>query len=323
MIHSTIRREIAERYHRALPDEIRTYLKGRGIPATIIERELLGWDDARITIPIRDAKGEVLGFRYARISEPDNAVEMQSDLSLGTTLYGWDRLVRAPRTVILTDSEFDRLFLEGRGYGAVASTGRPGEILEEWLPQFSAVKHVYICFRRDLPGRAAAAKVRRLLSRAHVVLLPPEVGNGGTVTDFFLSLGRTRIDFEVLLAKAADEGSDGPDDVPPTIPAMRPRDKPDQRRADAIRRGVRLHEIAENYTDLHAAGGSLLGHCPFHEGREATFRVFPQNDTYRCAVCGAEGDVLRFVMDKESMAARNALVALERFQVTHELYGTS
>ncbi len=63
-------REIAERFHRFLPEEIRSYLKGRGIPATLIDRQLLGWDGKRITIPIfgRETR-EVLGFRYATLPD--------------------------------------------------------------------------------------------------------------------------------------------------------------------------------------------------------------------------------------------------------------
>ena len=82
MVHPKIRREIAERYHRALPDDSRAYLKGRGIPSTIIERQLLGWNGERITIPIFGREREVLGFRYANPHDTSDAPAMLSDIGL-------------------------------------------------------------------------------------------------------------------------------------------------------------------------------------------------------------------------------------------------
>ena len=36
--------------------------------------------------------------------------------------------------------------------------------------------------------------------------------------------------------------------------------------------------------------------------------------------CDAQGDVLQFLMNKESMTYPEALEALERFEFTHELF---
>src|SRR5688500_3183685 len=102
MINSNIRREIAERYHRALPDDVRDLLKGRGIPATIIERNLRGWNDKRVTIPVFGPGREVLGFRYATVpTDPELPPEVFSDLYLGTELYGWETLLRTPPRVVI------------------------------------------------------------------------------------------------------------------------------------------------------------------------------------------------------------------------------
>jgi DNA primase len=50
--------------------------------------------------------------------------------------------------------------------------------------------------------------------------------------------------------------------------------------------------------------------------------VSPAPAVYTCSVCGAEGDVVKFLMDKESMTLGQALEALEGFEFTHELYAT-
>ena len=323
MIHPTIRREIAERYHRALPEEIRASLKGRGIPATVIERHRLGWNGERITIPVFDAKRDVIGFRYAKIGEnPNDRPDVISELGLETELYGWDSIARKPHRVVVCGNEFDRLVLEANGFAAVASTGSAGAFLDDWLPHFELVKHVYVCFSRDLEGTAAARKLQRLMPRARIVTLPAVVGDKGTVTDFFVGLGRTRIDFEVLLA-ASEGAGDLPAGRPPTIREFRPLHKSVRRRAAGIQRAVRLHDVVSHYVDLQASGARLVGQCPFHDDRSRSFSVYPETDTYHCEICGAEGDVVRFLMDKESMTIGQALDALERFRYTQELYGTS
>ena len=324
MIHSKIRREIAERYHRALPDEIRSYLKGRGIPSTIIERQLLGWNGKRITIPIFGRERDVLGFRYAKapLDTPD-APAMRSDIGLDTELYGWETLARNPHRVVIAADELDRLVLEANGFPAVASTAGAGTFLEDWLPYFEPAKHVYICFTRDLHGAAAARKIQRLVPRARIVTLPPEVGESGTVTDFFVGLGHTKLDFEMLLAAAEESGSDKPSEAAANVAEIRPLHKSVRRRAERLKRAVPLHEIVAQYSDLEASGGRLVGHCPLHDDHGRSLTIDPATGTYSCSICGAGGDVVRFLMDKESMTVGQALEALERFQFTHELYGTS
>src|ERR1043165_8612614 len=121
-------RDIAERYHRFLPEEIRSYLKGRGVPATLIDRQLLGWEGKRITIPIvAPLPGEVLSFRYAR---PDallsGAPVMESDVDAKPELYGWETLARQPHRAVICEGELERLALEARGFPAVTSTAGAG-----------------------------------------------------------------------------------------------------------------------------------------------------------------------------------------------------
>jgi DNA primase len=316
-------RDIAERYHRFLPEEIRSYLKGRGIPATLIDRQLLGWDGKRIRIPIFGrTPGEVLGFRYAK--PPAllfGAPEMESDEKLGPELYGWETLARQPHRVVICEGEFDRLVLEARGFPAVCSAAGAATFLEEWVPYFGEIKHVFLCFNRSAASNGATKKVQQVLPSARIAKLPADVDEGGTVTDFFVTLERTQLDFEIILAAAAAaEGN--PDDRPPQVREFRPVHRTLRRRAERIRNAVPLHEVVSQLTHLQAGDGHLVGHCPFHDDGSLSFSVYPQTDTYACSVCRAEGDVVKFLMDKESMTFGQALEALERFEFTHELYGT-
>jgi hypothetical protein len=309
----------AERYHRFLPEEIGRYLKGRGIPATLIASRLLGWEGKRITIPIPGReRHEILGFRYATPpADLEGAPVFSSDADAAPELYGWDTLLRKPNRVVITDNEFDRLVLEAHGFPAVCSTAGADTFLETWIPFFAEVRHVYICFRRDAAGQRPAKELRALLPAAQIVTLP---AGADTATDFF-RLGHTQVDFEVLLAAAARDTSDG--EPQPHVREIRPYRKALQKRADRAKSAVPLHEIVAEYTALQASGAHLVGNCPLHDDTEQSFRVYPATNTYSCSVCGAEGDAITFLMNKESRTYGQALEDLERFAFTHELFGAA
>jgi DNA primase len=315
-------RTCAERYHRSLPDEIRQYLKGRGIPATYIEKHLLGWDESResITVPILGReRNEVVGLQYAKPpANLEGAPEMIPEKkNAKPNLYGWDTIAKKPSRVVITDNEFDRLVLEANGFLAVSSTAGAAPFLPEWVPFFKDIRHVYICFSADRAKASAAKELQALLPGARIVKLPPGVRD---VTEFFVTLRRTKVDFEVLLAAAAaDEGGD----EPPKTREFRPYEKALQKRAERVKKAVPLHKIVEESTTLQASDGHLVANCPFHDDREMSFAVYWQTDTYHCSVCGANGDVIRFLMDKESMTYGQALEALECFEFTNELYSAA
>src|SRR4051794_5631933 len=245
-------RERARRFHNRLPDEIRHFLKGRGIPSTFIEDYLLGWDRERITIPIFGCEPEeVVGFRYAKPPEDlEGKPEMLSDDPGATPeLYGWDTLAQKPSRVVIAEGELDRLVLEAQGIPSVASTAGPDVFLSEWMPFFSDVRHIWIVFGDR--NRKAAKRVNALLPSAHIVELPFDAED---VTSYFAS-GRTRIDFEILLATAAARDKDKDSDPPVPIRIGGPRKKKLKPRVERAKRAVRLHDIVSQESDLRAEGG--------------------------------------------------------------------
>ena len=316
-------RDIAERYNRFLPEEIRSYLKGRGIPSTIIDCRLLGWDGKRISIPIFGyTPREVIGFRFAK--PPAllfGAPEMESDKDATPEICGRETLARQPHRVVICEGEFDRLVLEARGFPAVTSTAGADTFLPQWAEYFEGIKDVFICFNHLIASDVAAKKVQEILPKARIAKLPPEVGEGGTISDYFVSLEGRERDFEIVLAGASGLRDDA-SGQPAVIPAVQPKDRSQRRRAERVRKAVPLHEVVFEFTNLQASDGKLVGHCPFHDDNSRSFSVYPETDTYRCSVCGADGDVVKFLMDKESMTFGQALEALEAFEFTHELYGT-
>jgi DNA primase len=308
----------ATQYNRRLPPEVRRYLNERGIPDAVIDRELLGWTGTRISIPVFGREGELLSFRFAKSpTDTTSSPKMLSEVGARPEIYGWKTLARELYQVVICEGEFDRLVLEARGIPAVTSTAGAGVFLPEWAPFFSRIRHVYICFDRDEAGEIGARSVRRFLSRAKIVRLPQEVGEKGDVTDYFARLGKTIVDFRLLLAEAAAE-EDG-EDEPESIPPSGPKGKAVARRAANIKAAVPLQDVVSRYLDLRPSGANLVGRCPFHEDTKASCTLYPGTDTYFCFGCRAHGDVIAFLMQKESLTYGQALERLERFRYTHEL----
>jgi DNA primase len=324
MIHPTVWRGVAEGYHRDLPPNIRRYLNDRGIPDVTIKKHLLGWSGTRVTIPVFGRnEGEVLQIRFAKSPEDtSDSPKVLTQFGAELELYGWDTLARRPNRVVICEGEYDRLVLESRGFPAVTSTGGASSFRKEWVPEFARIRHVYLCFDRDKAGEEGARRVQTLLPQARIVKLPADVGEKGDVTDFFVRLGRSAVDFEIMLANAAAAKSENPA-KPPTIRTPRPAAKALGRRARRILKQVPLAEIVEHYAVLRASGRRLVGRCPLHEEKTASFTVYPGQNTYHCFGCGAEGDAITFLKTKESMTFKEAIETLERFELTHELFGTA
>ncbi|MCU1230999.1 MAG: dnaG [Acidobacteria bacterium] len=322
MIHPNLRREVAERYHRSLPADIRRYLNGRGIANETIDRYLLGWTGRRIAIPIFGRGGEVISFRYGRSPhDQSDSPKMLSEIGACPELYGVEALERAPKTVVICEGEYDRLVLESHGIPAVTSTAGAGVFLAEWVPHFDRVKQIFICFDRDEAGDLGARRVKALLPHAVIVQLPEDVGRHGDVTDFFATLAKTRVDFELLLAAAAAKPEE--ENRPPKVSPARGWSKAMRRRRENLRREVPIARVLANYLDLRASGGQLVARCPFHEDTTPSFTVYPATNTYYCFGCHKDGDAVSFLIEKESMNLPEALKAVERFRDTNELFGVA
>lgn len=315
----------AKQYHRSLPAEIRRYLNGRGITNSILDKHLVGWSGSRITIPIPNAAGDVIAFRYGKSpNDASRSPKMLSEVGASPQLYGLDALTQNPHTVVICEGEYDRLVLESRGIAAVTSTAGARAFLPEWAPSFGNVRRVFVRFDRDEAGELGAKIVKSILPQAIIVKLPAEVGPGGDITDFFVRLGKTRVDFEIMLANAAAVEEPEEAKMPPRRPlSIKGPSKAFRRRLDAVRKHVALPALLSDYMDLQASGGRLVGLCPFHAEGTPSFTVYLATNTYYCFGCGANGDALTFLLQKESMNLREALESLERFRDTNELFGAS
>ena len=301
-------------YHRNLPDRIIDYLHARGISDEIITLHRLGWNGQRITIPVIDRNGLLIGFKLAKDPADVSAgPKMLTSHGSSLELYGWERVLAKPQRLVICEGEFDRLVLETRGIAAVTSTGGAGSFRAEWAVDFAPIPEVFLCFDRDEAGRRGALRVGHCVPHAKIVALPDEVGPGGDVTDFFVRLGRTRDDFEKLLDAATPVPA-----APPALPVRSVRPAAESSafslRVRALKRQTPIADVMSRYVRLRPSGATWRGRCLFHDDHDPSLMVYPDGGTFRCYGCGRHGDVIDFLMAVERVSFLRALELIEGFQ---------
>lgn len=76
---------------------------------------------------------------------------------------------------------------------------------------------------------------------------------------------------------------------------------------DEIRAGSNIVDIIGEYVDLKRAGSSYKGLCPFHNEKTPSFTVDEKKQLFHCFGCGAGGDVVSFIMQKEGLTYPESL----------------
>jgi DNA primase len=80
---------------------------------------------------------------------------------------------------------------------------------------------------------------------------------------------------------------------------------------DAIRERVPLSAIAAGSLKLLRAGREWKARCPFHEDRTPSFTIYADDRRFMCFGCGAQGDVLDFVMKAQGLGLRDAIALID------------
>ena len=86
---------------------------------------------------------------------------------------------------------------------------------------------------------------------------------------------------------------------------------------DQLKSQVRIEDVVGEYVKLRKSGASrYMGLCPFHNEKTPSFTVHVVHQFYKCFSCGAGGDVVKFVMEKEGLSFWEALKQLaERYGI--------
>lgn len=88
--------------------------------------------------------------------------------------------------------------------------------------------------------------------------------------------------------------------------AARLSDAEFRRLVDEIKSRVPVSSVVGRAVKLRKAGHDLVGLCPFHQEKSPSFTVNDAKEFYHCFGCGAHGDIIRFVMDREGCGFREA-----------------
>ncbi|MGA8746373.1 MAG: DNA primase [Solirubrobacterales bacterium] len=88
---------------------------------------------------------------------------------------------------------------------------------------------------------------------------------------------------------------------------------------ERVKQTADIVEVISAHTDLRRQGARWVGLCPFHEERTPSFSVDAQEKLYHCFGCGAGGDVIKFVEEKEGLGFADAVELLaDRYGVELE-----
>ncbi|OHX66858.1 DNA primase [Flammeovirga pacifica] len=80
-----------------------------------------------------------------------------------------------------------------------------------------------------------------------------------------------------------------------------------QETVEEIKRTLDIVEVVEDFVTLKKKGKSWIGICPFHVDNSPSMYVTPSMNLYKCFSCGASGDAIKFVQEKEGKSYVEAL----------------
>jgi len=81
---------------------------------------------------------------------------------------------------------------------------------------------------------------------------------------------------------------------------------------DLLRSSVTLSTLIRQTIDLKKVGQEWKALCPFHEEKTPSFIVSDIKGYYHCFGCGAHGDAIKWLMDKEKMSFKEAVFVLQK-----------
>lgn len=76
---------------------------------------------------------------------------------------------------------------------------------------------------------------------------------------------------------------------------------------DRIKEKLNMADFVRGYITLTQAGKNLKGLCPFHPEKTPSFIVSPERQRFHCFGCGADGDIVTFLMRYENLEFPEAL----------------
>jgi len=73
-----------------------------------------------------------------------------------------------------------------------------------------------------------------------------------------------------------------------------------------LREQIHIEDVIGEHLTLRRAGADLIGLCPFHDEKTASFHVTPARGLFYCFGCGVGGDVFKFVQEVDNLSFNEA-----------------
>lgn len=79
-----------------------------------------------------------------------------------------------------------------------------------------------------------------------------------------------------------------------------------------VKEQIKILEVVSDYVVLRRNGKEYTGKCPFHEDDKPSFNVNTEKGLYHCFGCGAGGDSIRFIQQKNNSNFVDAIIELAK-----------
>lgn len=79
-----------------------------------------------------------------------------------------------------------------------------------------------------------------------------------------------------------------------------------------VKSRIDLVQLMGEYTSLRKSGANFTGCCAFHQERTPSMYVYAEQQTYHCFGCGAHGDAITLIREKERLEFSDAVEFLAR-----------
>jgi len=183
---------------------MRWFAEHRGFTDETITTRQLGWDGSRVTIPVRDAAGQLLNVRrYLRNATKDQGKMLP--LVPGEAATQLFPLVDPlPPEVLIVEGEWDAMLMHQEGLTQTLTVTAGTGIWKPWMTPLFEGRTVTILPDNDDAGRTGSAKIAAILSNVATIAICqiPNLPAKGDVTDFFVEQQRSADELRALIADA-------------------------------------------------------------------------------------------------------------------------
>lgn len=201
----------------ASPGPFKFLLKERGLTPEVLKKYLIGYDGKRITIPIYNAKGNLINIRrYRRGQESAQSPKVVSYKAGYGKCQLFPAVTSKSETVFIMEGEMDCLLARSMGLAAYTQTAGA----TTWKPEFNWFfkdKSVCIVYDNDDAGRKGAMLVATSLmpttKAIRIVDLPVKITKED-FTDYIVKYGHTKSDFIKLCKKTKFHSQTGQQELP-------------------------------------------------------------------------------------------------------------